>query len=86
MNAIGWQIGAILIGLGIFVVCVYTSFLLKSATKIVDKTYKIVDYNEKNIQETIERAASISKNTDEIMSLVNGVTSVTKILGIFRRR
>lgn len=85
MNAIGWQIGAVFIGCGILILCIYVSSLVRSATKIVEKTYKIVDYNEKDIHETIERVASITKNTDDIMSLISGVTGITKILRIFKK-
>lgn len=85
MDALGWQIGAVLIGGSALIVGIYIAKLLNSATKITDKVYKIVDYNERHIHETIENVASITRNTDEIMDLVSNITSITKVFRIFKR-
>ncbi|MDK2564553.1 DUF948 domain-containing protein [Romboutsia sedimentorum] len=85
MDTMGWQIGAVLIGASALIVAIYISKLLNSATKVVEKTYKIVDYNERYIHETIENAASITRNTDEIVDLASSITSITKIFKFFKR-
>lgn len=85
MDTMGWQIGAVLIGASALIVAIYISKLLNSATKVVEKTYKIVDYNERYIHETIENAASITRNTDEIVDIASSITSITKIFKIFKR-
>ncbi|HSQ90132.1 DUF948 domain-containing protein [Romboutsia sp.] len=85
MDAIGWQIGAILVGASALIVAIYISKLLYSATKVVEKAYKIVDYNERYIHETIENVASITRNTDEILDVVNKITSITKIFKFIKR-
>lgn len=85
MDTMGWQIGAVLIGASALIVAIYISKLLNSATKVVEKTYKIVDYNERYIHETIENTASITRNTDEIVDLASSITSITKIFKFFKR-
>lgn len=85
MDAMGWQIGAVLFGASALIVAIYISKLLHSTTQVVDKAYKIIDYNERHIHETIENVASISKNADEIVDVVNKLTSVARIFK-FRRR
>ena len=67
MDAMGWQIGAILLGASALIVAIYISKLLNSTTRFVEKVYKIVDYNERHIHETIENVTSITRNTDEIV-------------------
>jgi uncharacterized protein YoxC len=85
MDALGWQIGATLIGASALIIGIYIAKILNSATKITDKVFKIVDYNERHIHETIENMASITRNTDQIMDLVSNVTSVTRIFKIFKK-
>jgi uncharacterized protein YoxC len=85
MDTMGWQIGAVLIGASALIVAIYISKLLNSATKVVEKTYKIVDYNERYIHETIENAASITRNTDEIVDIASRITSITKIFKFLKR-
>ncbi len=85
MDAIGWQIGAILLGISFLVVSVYLAKLINSTNKVIEKAYKIVDYNERNIQDTIENIASITKGTEDIISLVSGLTSITRVFRFFRR-
>ena len=85
MNALGWQVGAVLIGASALIIAIYISKLLNSATKVVEKAYKIVDYNERHIHETIENVASITKNTEEITDVVTKITSITKVFKFLRR-
>ncbi|MGL5311854.1 MAG: DUF948 domain-containing protein [Peptostreptococcaceae bacterium] len=85
MDAMGWQIGAVLFGASALIVAIYISKLLHSATRVVDKAYKIIDYNERHIHETIENVASISENADEIVDVVNKLTSVARIFKFMKR-
>ena len=85
MDAVGWQIGAILLGVSALIVAIYIGKLLHSATKVVEKAYKIVDYNERYIHETIENATSITRNTDEIVDLISKITSIRKIFRFIKR-
>ena len=85
MNAIGWQIGAILIGASSLIVGIYLARLLDSATKVVNKANRIIDYNERHIQDIIDNVASITESVDEITSVTRQVTSILKIFRIFRR-
>ena len=53
MNTLGWQIGAFLIGASALIIAVYIGKLLNTTNKVVEKVYKIIDYNERHIHETI---------------------------------
>ena len=67
MNTLGWQIGAFLIGASALIIAVYIGKLLNTTNKVVEKVYKIIDYNERHIHETIENVASITTYTEEIV-------------------
>ena len=47
MNTLGWQIGAFLIGASALIIAVYIGKLLNTTNKVVEKVYKIIDYNER---------------------------------------
>ncbi|WP_373600175.1 DUF948 domain-containing protein [Paraclostridium bifermentans] len=85
MDALGWQIGAVLFGVSVLIIAIYLAKLINSTTKVVEKAYKIVDYNERHIHETIENVAAITKSTEDIVSLASGVSNVTKVFKFFRK-
>lgn len=85
MDAMGWQIGAVLFGVSALIIAIYIGRLLNEATKVVGKVYKIVDYNERHIHETIENVAAISKNTEEITDLVGKVAGIAKVFKFIKR-
>ena len=81
----GWQVGAILFGVSSLIIAIYIGKLLHSTTMVVDKAYKIIDYNERYIHETIENVASISNNADEIVDVMSRFTSVIKIFKFMKK-
>ena len=85
MDAMGWQVGAILIGASALIVAIYIAKLLNSTTKVVERANRLIDYNERNIQEIIENTASITESVDEIIGVFTKVTSVLKVFRIFRK-
>lgn len=85
MDALGWQVGAILIGASTLIVGIYISKLLHSATKVVEKAYKIVDYNERYIHQSIEDIAAITKNTEEITDVISKITGIVRLFGFFKK-
>lgn len=86
MNTLGWQIGAFLIGASALITAIYIGKLLNTTNKVVEKAYKIIDYNERHIHETIENVASITTYTEEIVSMLSKVTSIIKIFKFVKRR
>ena len=78
MNAIGWQIGAVLFGVAILIIAIYIAKTLNTATKTIDRVNKIIDYNEKNLNQIIDNARSI-------LDVVEKVTGFFKILRIFKK-
>lgn len=86
MSAWGWQIGAILVGASALIIAVYLGKMINSTTKLVEKAYKIVDYNERHIHETIENVASITTYTEEIISMLSKVTNIMKVFKFVKRR
>lgn len=85
MNALGWQIGAILFGVSTLLIAIYISKILNESTKVIGKVYKIVDYNERHIHETIDNVASITKDVKEITNIVSKLASVAKIFKILKK-
>lgn len=85
MNAIGWQIGAVLFGASFFIVGIYLAKLLNSANKSVEKVNRLIDFNERHITEIIDNAASITKNIKDILELVNRFTSIFKAFRFFKK-
>lgn len=85
MNAMGWQVGAVLFGASALIIAIYMARLLNSTTKVVERANRLIDYNERNIQDIIDNAASITKNIDEIIELVTKMSNVLKIFRIFRK-
>ena len=86
MNTLGWQIGACLIGVSALIIGIYIGKLLNTTNKVVEKAYKVIDYNERHIHETIENVASITTYTEEIVSAINNLTSIMKIFRFVRKR
>ena len=85
MNAMGWQVGAVLFGASALIIAIYVARLLNSTTKVVERANRLIDYNERNIQDIIDNAASITKNIDEIIELVTKMSNVLKIFRIFSK-
>ena len=79
MNTLGWQVGACLIGVSALIIGIYIGKLLNTTNKVVEKAYKVIDYNERHIHETIENVASITTYTEEIVSMLSKVTGIIKI-------
>ena len=86
MNTLGWQVGACLIGVSALIIGIYIGKLLNTTNKVVEKAYKVIDYNERHIHETIDNVASITTYTEEIVSMLSKVTSIIKIFKFVKRR
>ena len=85
MNAIGWQIGAVLFGVAILIIAIYIAKTLNTATKTIDWVNKIIDYNEKNLNQIIDNAADITNDVRSILDVVEKVTGFFKVLRIFKK-
>lgn len=86
MDTLGWQVGAFLIGVSALIIAIYIGKLLNTTNKVVEKAYKIIDYNERHIHETIENVASISTYTEEIVSMLSKITNIMKVFRFVRKR
>ena len=85
MNAIGWQIGAVLFGVAILIIAIYIAKTLNTATKTIDRVNKIIDFNEKNLNQIIDNAADITNDVRSILDVVEKVTGFFKVLRIFKK-
>ena len=85
MNAIGWQIGAVLFGVAILIIAIYIAKTLNTATKTIDRVNKIIDYNEKNLNQIIDNAADITNDVRSILDVVEKVTGFFKVLRILKK-
>lgn len=86
MNALGWQIGAILFGISSLVIAIYLAKLLDNTTKIIEKANRIVDYNERYINEIIENTTHITKSAESIIDLVGRATGAVKVFRFIKRK
>ena len=66
MNALGWQIGAVLFGASFFIVAIYLAKVLNSANKVVERTNRLIDVNERHITDIVENAAHIKKVLEKL--------------------
>ena len=80
MNAIGWQVGAVLFGVSVLIIAIYIAKTLNTATKTIDRVNKIIDYNE-----IIDNAADITTDVKSILDIVEKVTGFFKILRVFKK-
>ncbi len=85
MNAIGWQIGAVLFGGAFLIIAIYLAKVLNSANKTVDRVNKMIDYNEKNLNQIIDNAADITSDVRSILDIVEKVTGFFKVLRVFKK-
>ena len=85
MNAIGWQIVELLFGDAILIIAIYIAKTLNTATKTIDRVNKIIDYNEKNLNQIIDNAADITNDVRSILDVVEKVTGFFKVLRIFKK-
>ena len=85
MNALGWQIGAVLFGASFFIVAIYLAKVLNSANKVVERTNRLIDVNERHITDIINNAAHITKSVREIMDIMTKITSAFRVFKFFRK-
>ena len=85
MNAIGWQVGAVLFGVAILIIAIYIAKMLNSTTKTIERVNKIIDYNEKNISEIIDNAAEITSDVRSILDIFEKITGFFKVLRVFKK-
>ena len=67
------------------IIAIYIAKTLNTATKTIDRVNKIIDYNEKNINEIIDNAADITTDVKSILDIVEKVTGFFKILRVFKK-
>lgn len=85
MNAIGWQIGAVLFGIGILIIAIYIAKTLNSTTKTIEKVNRIIDCNEKSITEIIDNAADITSDVKSILDIVQKITGFFKVVKALKK-
>ena len=85
MNALGWQIGAVLFGASFFIVSIYLAKLLNSTNKVVERANRLIDVNERHITDIVNNAAHITKNIREIMDITTKITSLFRIFRFFKK-
>ena len=85
MNALGWQIGAVLFGASFFIIAIYVANVLNIFNKTVEKTNRLIDVNERHITDIVDNAAYITKSAREILDIVTKVMSVFKVFRLFKK-
>lgn len=85
MNALGWQIGAVLFGASFFIVAIYLAKVLNSANKVVEKTNRLIDVSERHITDIVDNVAHITKSVREVMDIITKVTSLFRVFKFFKK-
>ena len=85
MNAMGWQIGAVLFGSSFFIVGIYIAKLLNTANKTIEKTNRLIDVNERHITEIVENTSFITKNMKDITDIIDRITSLFRVFKFFKK-
>ena len=85
MNAIGWQVGAVLFGVAILIIAIYIAKTLNSATKTIEKVNRIIDCNERSITEIIDNAADITSDVKSILDIVQKITGFFKVVKALKK-
>lgn len=85
MNALGWQIGAVLFGASFFIVAIYLAKVLDSTNKVVERANRLMDVNERHITDIVDNAAHITKSIRETMDIVTKITSIFRVFKFFKK-
>ena len=85
MDALGWQIGAVLFGASFFIIAIYVAKILNTTNKAVEKVNRLIDFNERHITDIIDNAASITKSVNDILDVVNKVSGIFRAFRIFKK-
>lgn len=85
MNALGWQIGAVLFGASFFIVAIYLAKVLDSTNKIIERTNRLIDVNERHITDILDNTSHITKSIKETMDIINKITGLFRVLKFFKR-
>ena len=85
MNALGWQIGAVLFGASFFIVGIYLAKVLNSANKVIERTNRLIDVNERHITEIVENTSFITKSIKDIMDIITKITSLFRVFKFLKK-
>lgn len=85
MNALGWQIGAVLFGASFFIVAIYLAKVLDSTNKVVERANRLIDVNERHITDIVDNTAHITKSIREITDIVTKITSIFRVFKFFKK-
>lgn len=85
MNAIGWQIGAVMFGSSFFIVAIYIAKVLNSTNKVIEKANRMLDVNERHITDIIDNTACITKNVKDITDIIGKIVSILRVFKFFKK-
>lgn len=81
-----WEIGVLLIGIGVLFALVYLGLLLKQVTVTVKKVDFILDRNSREIEDIIYSSSRLLNTVDEISYSVSNFSPIAAILGLNKMR
>ncbi|MDO5095392.1 MAG: hypothetical protein Q4D65_02430 [Peptostreptococcaceae bacterium] len=76
-----WEVGILLIGIGILILCIFTATTIRDIGASIKRIDRILTDKDGEIETIINNAASISTEVDGIVANVNKVTNVAGIVG-----
>lgn len=81
-----WEIGILLIGIGILFACVYLGLLLKQAADTMKKIDYIVLRNEREIEDILYSARNLLETADDVSYSLSNFSLISTILGLNKMR
>lgn len=63
-----WEIGVLLIGIGVLIVCIFLATTIKDLGLTLKKVNQMLDENERSIHDIMNNAANITGSVDDVVS------------------
>lgn len=81
-----WEIGILLIGVGVLFLCVYLGLLFRQVTQTVKKVDYIIDRNQREIEDIIVSSSRLLDTADNISYSFANFSPISAIFGLKKMR
>lgn len=79
-----WEIGVLLMGIGILIVCIFLATTIKDLGLTLKKVNQMLDENERSIHDIINNAANITGSVDSVVSTSQKAVKALTTLGAIK--
>ncbi len=71
-----WQLGVLIMAIGFVFVCINLGNAIKSSSKIIVNVNKMIEQNEKKVDNIVTNLDSITGDLEKVISLGSNISSV----------